>query len=132
MIPPAAPLSAPVIRAAQLIAVAAFAIGCGGAPDPAPSPGLAGAPPAAFDADESVRRHAAEQTAARDFECTEDVRVVAVLPRKYSNDASLRYVIEGCEKRGTYLEDCHTFTCRYLLVSVVPIGASKPSAPAPP
>jgi hypothetical protein len=88
---------------------------------------MARAPAGGAD-DETSRRAAAEQTARRDLGC-DVVATVAVLDRRYSNSVTARYVIEGCARRGLYVEDCaDASTCRYLLVSVVPTG----SAPIPP
>ena len=39
------------------------------------------------------------------FEC-EAARTVADIPQRARNDTTLRYVVEGCGKRGLYLEQC--------------------------
>lgn len=60
-------------------------------------------------------------------------RVVATIDRRYANSTSVRYVVEGCGKRGLYVEDCtNTSACRYLLVSIVPIVPIATSAPPRP
>lgn len=104
-------------------------LGCNPGPPVARSPDLARAPAASAD-DETSRRAAAEETARRDLGC-HDVAVVAVLDRRYANSTSARYVVEGCAKRGLYVEDCADLpACRYLLVSLVPTAAgAAPAAP---
>lgn len=67
------------------------------------------------------------QTAASDLEC-DRVSVVMTFDRRYSNSASLRYLVEGCGQRAMYAETCETYPhCRYLLASVIAVPSAVPS-----
>ena len=64
-----------------------------------------------------------------DLAC-DSTHVVATMDRRSSNNTGVRYVIEGCGKRGLYVEDCKDESaCRYLLVGIVPVAASAPWRP---
>lgn len=95
------------------------------------SGGAAGGAPAAPSSDtEEGRRALAERQATRELACDE-AHVVATIDRRYANSASVRYVVEGCGHRALYVEDCsRESTCRYLLVSVVPVAPAPAAAPA--
>jgi hypothetical protein len=115
-----APRRALVVMRDILVLCAALApLACVAAPELPPSPALAGAPAGSWT-DENARRAAAVATAERDLACGE-VAIVAALDRRYLNGTVARYVIEGCGKRGLYVETCEEHPgCQYLLVSVVP------------
>jgi hypothetical protein len=107
---------------------------------------------------EARRRAVAESTARRDLECTETKVTVALHPATGEDSTwqpllqpqsgRARYVVEGCGKRGLYIESCtyiedftavtedlsprdgpsaRTYECRYLLVSMVPDAAHHAS-----
>lgn len=91
----------------------------------------AGGPVTPTSESEEGRRALAERSATRELAC-DDVRIVATVDRRYANSASVRYVIEGCGHRALYVEDCtRESSCRYLLVSVVPLTKAAPVAPTP-
>jgi hypothetical protein len=92
--------------------------------------GTPGAPAAPTSDSEEGRRALAERSAMRELACDE-VRIVATIDRRYANAASVRYVIEGCGHRALYVEDCsRESSCRYLLVSVVPVAPAGSAAPS--
>ena len=107
---------------------------------------------------EARRRAVVESTARRDLECTEPRVTVALHPATGDDSAwepllqplagRPRYVVEGCGKRGLYVESCayvedfaavtedvspsaspssRSYECRYLLVSVIPTAVLRAS-----
>jgi hypothetical protein len=98
-------------------------------------------------ATEAERQQVAERTARRDFGCDDPKVVVALtmagpagqVPFGESSSGRPRYLVEGCGKRGLYVENCTPiadrvnrdvdspfgpaptkYSCRYVLASVVP------------
>jgi hypothetical protein len=69
--------------------------------------------------------------AARDLACPRDsVALAMTLDRHDEGSFSLRYLVEGCGTRALYGEDCtHPDTCRYVLVSRMPVDDLERLAP---
>jgi hypothetical protein len=139
--------------------LALTAAACDLGPPITPSTAMLDAPTGPGDR-ETQRRDVAERTARRDFAC-EDAKVVVALflseteghpwqPLIQNTSGRPRYVVEGCGKRGLYVESCafaddsmpkgddttpgsvpRVYECRYLLVSVVPMGAPTQASVAP-
>jgi hypothetical protein len=126
----------PTLRSALVLSSALALAGCAladcgfGTPIGQQHPSVQGAPPTPDDSEEA-RRGTALHTAAGDLGCT-GVELVLAFDRRYSNAASVRYVIEGCGKRAVYAETCEDYPrCRYLLLSVVPVPVPLVPAPVP-
>ena len=76
------------------------------------------------DDSDAARRFAVQRTAQVDLACPR-VDIVLTFERRYANTAAVRYAVEGCGRRALYAETCEDYPrCRYLLVSVVPLGPS--------
>jgi len=85
-------------------------------------PAVRNAPASEQDSDES-RSAAVLGAAANDLGCS-TVEVVMTFDREYANTALPRYVLQGCDKRALYAEDCSEYPrCRYVLLSLLPLGA---------
>jgi hypothetical protein len=56
---------------------------------------------------------------------------VKILDRRFANGIAARVVVEGCGKRGLYVEDCSEDMehCEYLLVSLIDIPGAPKAAP---
>lgn len=83
----------------------------------------------------SPRSDAALREAERDLGCPiAQLRIVVETGRRYVNESSFRFVIEGCGERAGYVEECElvgssapagwttidgALACRYLLVTRV-------------
>ncbi len=75
--------------------------------------------------------------AAREIGCAaSELRIVAETNRRYLNETAFRFVLEGCGERLGFVEQCRlgdpapgavvvndSISCRYLLVSRVPLRA---------
>jgi hypothetical protein len=124
-------------------------------PNPAVAP--SSDPAIAGGSTEAQRRGVAEATARRDFAC-DNPKVVADLLASESTGSSWepktsgrpRYLVEGCGKRGMYVESCRRvddsfhadsspldhasapvfYECRYLLASMVPVRAPEAAKPS--
>ncbi|MBN9162814.1 MAG: hypothetical protein BGO98_03865 [Myxococcales bacterium 68-20] len=88
-------------------ALAAFAIAACTSPPPQP----------VKYAGKSSKADIALQTAARDLGCPiEELSVIGESRRRYINESSFRWVIEGCGERAGYFETCE------LLEAPIPAG----------
>ena len=88
-----------------------------------------------------VRSDAALTRAARDLDCPLETLVIsAETNRRYLNEAALRFVIDGCARRASYVEECDlvddpraaaasgwtivedSLACRYFLVATLELS----------
>jgi hypothetical protein len=80
---------------------------------------------------EEVCRDVARQTAVIDLGCPQASVISALDIKQTQRRVALRYVIEGCGQRATYIEDCTDWPrCHYLAASrfsVAPAAASSTS-----
>ena len=91
---------------------------------------------------------AALRSAARDLACPlGELHVEATLVPRYDQNAALRFLIDGCGQRASYVEDCEVTSgapaspdavrvsdvvwCRYLLVSRVSLRPEPPAVDRP-
>lgn len=94
------------------------------------------------------RSDGALRAAANDLKCPiQDLGVVAETSRRSLNETTLRFVIEGCGRRGSYLETCDlvadvraamaegwtvvedNLMCRYILVASLSLENAPSAAP---
>jgi hypothetical protein len=88
--------------------------------------------PASEEDDEDSRASAVLRTAATDLACPK-VGIIMAFRREWANNAQPRFVVQGCDQRAVYAEDCSEYPrCRYLVMSVMqlPVPSPRPE-PAP-
>ncbi len=80
--------------------------------------------PASQEDTETSRADAVLGAASSDLGCPR-VEIVMTFSRDYANSAQPRHVVQGCDKRAVYAEDCAEYPrCRHLLLSVLPLAPS--------